>query len=87
MTHPSKAAPAKAAAPAAAPAKAVPATPEDEREKKLAELAKKYGLPDEYVQDIRDGLKPWPPSLGDDHDGSTYLTYEGGVWANRKTGE
>jgi hypothetical protein len=49
-------------------------------------FVKKHGLPDEYVAEVEAGLRPMPPSLGEDHDGSTELHFLGGSWVVTKTG-
>jgi len=43
-------------------------------------FVKRHNLPDEYVAEVEAGLRPMPPSLGTDHDGSTELLFAGGSW-------
>jgi hypothetical protein len=54
-------------------------------------FVRRHKLPDEYVAEVEAGLRPMPPSLGADHDGSTELLFAGGSWqvvqAGKKPGE
>jgi len=50
-------------------------------------FVKRHNLPDEYVAEVEAGLRPMPPSLGEDHDGSTELLFAGGSWQVVQTGK
>jgi hypothetical protein len=49
-------------------------------------FVKRHNLPAEYVAEVEAGLRPMPPSLGADHDGSTELHFLGGSWVVTKAG-
>jgi hypothetical protein len=73
---------AKAAVDVELPKEDVPAEVESSQPPRVLDPAfiKRHNLPDEYVAEVEAGLRPMPPSLGEDHDGSTELLFAGGSW-------